>query len=79
MYNLEKERLFTLDTGKHLSRRRLRIIAESHAIQGLYFASFLFLLFAMCKFILYLHFSFFQLLNYITINIIIYIVYVLSL
>lgn len=35
MYNLEKERLFTLDTGKHLSRRRLRIIAESHAIQGL--------------------------------------------
>lgn len=61
MYNLEKERLFTLDTGKHLSRRRLRIIAESHAIQGLYFASFLFLLFAMCKFILSLSLFFFLL------------------
>ena len=42
MYNLEKERLFTLDTEKHLSCRRLRIIAESYAIKGLYFASFYF-------------------------------------
>lgn len=35
MYDLEKER-FTLDTDKHLSCRRLRIIAESYATKGLY-------------------------------------------
>lgn len=36
MYDLEKESMFTLDTDKHLSCRRLRIIAESYAIKGLY-------------------------------------------
>lgn len=36
MYDLEKERSFILDTDKHLSCRRLRIIAESYAIKGLY-------------------------------------------
>jgi len=36
VYDLEKERSFTLDTDKHLSCRRLRIIAESYAIKGLY-------------------------------------------